>query len=189
MPVRLAFLLVLAGLAGCLEPEAPVSGEADGEQGCCGPPGTDGDAGDRPVATLEFQPDVLALKRDFCEDQAFELPAPRFSSLRIVGVEDRLYEGPMRCTIILDPGRTDEERNQTSVFLDVVEVSSSGVGFAIESYSTAMFGGGAVYGSLDFAAPEGPWGAAGAYGIGYDPREEEQRIVATMARLMQAPDG
>jgi hypothetical protein len=179
----LVVLLVLAGLAGCLEPGVDTEGQTD----CCGDGGAGGDPG--PVETLDFEPALLRLKRDFCANQTFELPAPRFGMLRFAGVEDRLYDGPMPCTVILDPATSDEERTETSVFIDITEASSSGVAFTIDSHSTATVSNLTVYGAVSFVAPAGAWGDAGGYEVGYDPREEDREIVSTMARLMVAPQG
>jgi hypothetical protein len=176
--VALALLASLAA-AGCLSGPGPV------EAGCCGEP--EGLDPGGPVAVLEFKPDLARLKRDFCSNRTMELPAPRFGLLRLAGSEDRLYEGPMPCTVILDPSSTAEQRNETRVFVDILEASSSGVAFTVEGYATAMLSNATVYGFVSFTAPSGTWGAKGPYEVGYDPREEGGRIVATVARLDRAP--
>ena len=174
--------LAAAAGAGCLG-DGPTADS--GGLGCCGEP--DGSDPGGPVAVLEFQPDLPRLKRDFCANGTLELPAPRFGTLRLAGTEDRLYEGPMPCTVILDPASTEEQRRETRVYVDVLEASSSGAAFTIEGYSTAMLSNLTVYGGVDFRAPAGDWGPEGGYEVGWDPQEEEGRIVATLARLNLAP--
>lgn len=182
---RVAAILALLVSAGCLESKASEGPES--EVGCCGEPEGPGYGG--PAATLEFQPDLPRLKRDFCANHTLELPAPRFGVLRLSGDEDRLYEGPMPCTVILDPASTEAERRETRVYVDFLEASSAGVEFTIESYSTALLGNTTLYGSVDFTAPAGDWGAKGGYEVGWDPREEDGRVAATVASLNRAPDG